>query len=145
MWFEPGSARPLISRTDVHSLRLATTPRRQRHQCRKTESGNTSKCSVEDDSKQTKCRPDGVETIFPAILRYDTRCYFNVRSKADIGQLNLPHGRCRWWSHLTNGSGNSERTNDSVKRVKTGGAENDGREIAGHEIAGHLYVVSAAL
>ena len=25
-------------------------------------------------------------------LRYDTRCYFNVRSKADISQLNLPHG-----------------------------------------------------
>jgi len=24
--------------------------------------------------------------------RYDTRCYFNVRSKADISQLNLPHG-----------------------------------------------------
>jgi len=24
-----------------------------------------------------------------------TRCYFNVRSKADISQLNLPHGRCR--------------------------------------------------
>ena len=23
---------------------------------------------------------------------YDTRCYFNVRSKADISQLNLPHG-----------------------------------------------------
>ena len=23
--------------------------------------------------------------------RYDTRCYFNVRSKADISQLNLPH------------------------------------------------------
>ena len=22
----------------------------------------------------------------------DTRCYFNVRSKADISQLNLPHG-----------------------------------------------------
>jgi len=27
-----------------------------------------------------------------ADLRYDTRCYFNVRSKADISQLNLPHG-----------------------------------------------------
>jgi len=26
-------------------------------------------------------------------IRYDTRCYFNVRSKADISQLNLPHGR----------------------------------------------------
>ena len=24
-------------------------------------------------------------------IRYDTRCYFNVRSKADISQLNLPH------------------------------------------------------
>ena len=25
-------------------------------------------------------------------IRYDTRCYFNVRSKAYISQLNLPHG-----------------------------------------------------
>jgi len=25
--------------------------------------------------------------------RYDTRCYFNVRSKADISQLNLSHGK----------------------------------------------------
>ena len=24
-------------------------------------------------------------------IRYDTRCYFNVRSKADTSQLNLPH------------------------------------------------------
>jgi len=23
---------------------------------------------------------------------YDTRCYFNVQSKADMSQLNLPHG-----------------------------------------------------
>ena len=28
-------------------------------------------------------------------IRYDTRCYFNARSKADISQLNLPHGT-RW-------------------------------------------------
>jgi len=27
------------------------------------------------------------------IKLYDTRCYFNVRSKADISQLNLPHGK----------------------------------------------------
>jgi len=38
-----------------------------------------------------------VVTKFPNIgvksqIRYDTRCYFNVRSKADISQLNLPHG-----------------------------------------------------
>jgi len=24
-------------------------------------------------------------------IRYDTRCYINVRSKADMSQLNLPH------------------------------------------------------
>jgi len=29
----------------------------------------------------------GIDTI-----RYDTRCYFNVQSKADMSQLNLPHG-----------------------------------------------------
>ena len=27
------------------------------------------------------------------VIRYDTRSYFNVRSKADISQLNLPHGK----------------------------------------------------
>jgi len=26
------------------------------------------------------------------VIRYDTRCYFNVHSKADISQLNLPNG-----------------------------------------------------
>jgi len=25
-------------------------------------------------------------------IRYDTRRYFNVRSKADMSRLNLPHG-----------------------------------------------------
>ena len=25
-------------------------------------------------------------------IRYETRCYFNVRSKADVSQLNLEHG-----------------------------------------------------
>ena len=32
--------------------------------------------------------------VFAAVLtiRYDTRCYFNVRSKANMSQLNLPHG-----------------------------------------------------
>ena len=25
-------------------------------------------------------------------IRYDTRCYINVRSKANKSQLNLPHG-----------------------------------------------------
>jgi len=29
-------------------------------------------------------------------IRYDTRCYFNVRSKADMSPLNLPHGNNNW-------------------------------------------------
>jgi len=31
-------------------------------------------------------------------IRYDTRCYFNVRSKVHTSQLNLPHGtdNIRW-------------------------------------------------
>ena len=33
------------------------------------------------------CSEDVYDTI-----RYDTRCCFNVRSKADMNGLNLPHG-----------------------------------------------------
>ena len=38
----------------------------------------------------TKTANVSIFSIFT--IRYDTRCYFNVRSKADISQLNLPHG-----------------------------------------------------
>ena len=30
--------------------------------------------------------------LLPGTIRYDTRCYFNVLSKAYVGQLNQPHG-----------------------------------------------------
>ena len=30
--------------------------------------------------------------LFTHTIRYDTRCYINVRSKANMSQLNLPHG-----------------------------------------------------
>jgi len=33
-------------------------------------------------------------------IRYDTRCYFNVRSKADISQLNLPDGLKYFITHF---------------------------------------------
>ena len=29
-------------------------------------------------------------------IRYNTRCYFDVQSKADVGQLNLQHGTNNW-------------------------------------------------
>ena len=38
----------------------------------------------------TDRRTDGQTDTSLRRLRYDTRCYFNVRSKADISQLNLP-------------------------------------------------------
>jgi len=35
--------------------------------------------------------------LFPHIwIRHDTRCYFNVRSKADMSRLNLSHGNDNW-------------------------------------------------
>ena len=46
---------------------------------------------------------------FWPFVRYDTRCYFNVCSKANMSQLNLPHGKLNlpwffsvqtaWWRH----------------------------------------------
>jgi len=38
------------------------------------------------NATKTGCIPSKNNTT----IRYDTRCYFNVRSKADISQLNLP-------------------------------------------------------
>ena len=38
------------------------------------------------------CYVSAARTIQYDTIRYDTRCYFNVRSKADTSQLNLPHG-----------------------------------------------------
>ena len=35
--------------------------------------------------------PINTEYPVPVLGLYDTICYFNVRSKADISQLNLPH------------------------------------------------------
>ena len=45
-------------------------------------------------SVTTRLKCGGVVSnqIKKGLLRYDTRCYFNVRSKADINLLNLPHG-----------------------------------------------------
>ena len=40
--------------------------------------------------------PGGQLTQFSPTVRYDTICCFNVRSKADISQLNLPHGTNNW-------------------------------------------------
>ena len=52
----------------------------------------------------------GLHVISVSPIRYDTRCYFNVRSKADISQLNLPHGTDNWKSVKTEKKLNSKKT-----------------------------------
>ena len=47
--------------------------------------------SIRMTEDRYKWRKD-VHGVANDTIRYDTRCYFNVRSKADISQLNLPHG-----------------------------------------------------
>jgi len=42
-------------------------------------------------SRQRRDSAD-TEADFWHSMRYDTRCYYNVRSKADTNQLNVPHG-----------------------------------------------------
>jgi len=37
-------------------------------------------------------------------IRYDTKCYFNVRSKADMSQLNLPHVKRHFVLKLSSGN-----------------------------------------
>jgi len=47
-----------------------------------------------DLHKGMSCRRESVVHTFYTYfitIRYDTRCHFNVRSKADTSQLNLPH------------------------------------------------------
>ena len=49
-------------------------------------------CRSADDARAVRCTgacKSGAGGYAPP---YDTRCYFNVRSKADISQLNPPHG-----------------------------------------------------
>ena len=54
---------------------------------------NKNLLQINEDMNKVKAEVDKQLTINQKeLIRYDTRCYFNVRSKADISQLNLPHG-----------------------------------------------------
>ena len=41
--------------------------------------------------RQSVAYPGLISYSQRSAIRYDTKSYFNVRSKADISQLNLPH------------------------------------------------------
>jgi len=42
--------------------------------------------------RQTEGNCETARKVRYDTIRYDTRCYFNVLSKADMSRLNLPHG-----------------------------------------------------
>ena len=65
-------------------------------------------------------------------IRYDTRCYFNVRSKADISQLNLPHGTDR-------GQGNFVLPSDA-RRADSGNRGSSGGTVSGVVVSGDCGV-----
>ena len=60
-------------------------------------------------------------------IRYDTRCYFNVRSKADISQLNLPHGTDNWKCVKT----------EKLKSKKTDMLRSNSKQYAGNSNSKH--------
>ena len=83
----------------------------QRHAAPKHRSSSSSSCGLSDGGschpyKNARCTSvlcpmigHGQTLLFlytaaidKMLIRYDIKCYFNVRSKADISQLNLPHG-----------------------------------------------------
>ena len=63
----------------------------------KFESGLNLLHKADDDARSTAALAKYINNLRQPIvgnrtIRYDTRCYFNVRSKADMSQLNLPRG-----------------------------------------------------
>ena len=55
-------------------------------------SGHTAAQAATRDSRRGPGAAAAAAAGKVGTIRYDTRCYFNVRSKADVSQLNLPHG-----------------------------------------------------
>jgi len=87
--FPPSLARPALIIVIYYAIRAAQI---------KT---YTHKVTAEYEEMSTKIQSDkhslpllrrNLNHIRYDTIRYDTRCYFNVHSKADISQLNLPHG-----------------------------------------------------
>jgi len=74
------SVRPSVRRTQDCSVTKDRADNAARYP--RDSEQNFAQCSTERDFDR--------RGLF--MIRYDTRCYVNVRSKADMSQLNLPHG-----------------------------------------------------
>jgi len=76
--------------TSVSEWKVLTSPF-----SRQTAESGTLGTSVRCQTTTLQCnihRRSTLNVIMLRQLQYDTRCYFNMRSKADMSQLNLPHG-----------------------------------------------------
>ena len=92
-WWAVFERRHLLRRCPKRHIHLHLFPEKHRHQLRKWSALLSLICMSHQligvIAIQLACGhvADDNDTI-----RYDTRCYCNVRSKADISRLNLPHG-----------------------------------------------------
>ena len=75
------------------------------------DSNNRNHSLSDEHGAEKSAKPISITLLSDTLLRYDTRCYFNVQSKADTSQLNLPHGTNNY---------NAENIK-SKKKVKTNG------------------------
>ena len=79
----------LWTHTETDRRRRAdTVPLHRPRPCLVSYVGSTNK----DISLKLYCNLSTSADTLLFTIRYDTRCYFNARSKADTSQLNLPHG-----------------------------------------------------
>jgi len=66
--------------------------RRRTARCAVSFSRNLLNCCTTSSHTDYRVLLSGKPSFEDDTIRYDTRCYFNAHSKADMSQLNLPHG-----------------------------------------------------
>ena len=88
MWVSPKiTVRPCGTLSQTPDLENFATPSRSR--CQQNLSSSSTVELVDDT--YTTIDESWLFKPTASTIRYDTRCYFNVRSKANMSQLNLPH------------------------------------------------------
>ena len=80
-----------------HALHIANTPRPPAENCAEEMENLRRKLLQKCAVVQENCAKVVPRFYSASLIRYDTircdtRCYFNMRSKADMNRLNLPHG-----------------------------------------------------
>ena len=87
---DPLSCRPHFSRAEMQQNARNFTGTDQ-YQLIERCSGPTVTAVPPSDGKYCYSTASDIAAALAVFVRYDTRCYINVRSKANMSQLNLPH------------------------------------------------------